>query len=61
MPRSLPLDEQASNIALVQEVKKYPCLYNCKLAEYARRDIVEDAWEKVAAVVRDSGKSFSIH
>jgi hypothetical protein len=43
-------------INLVKAVEKYPCLYNYKLSEYARKDLTEKAWSKVAEEVRSSIK-----
>lgn len=56
MPRALSTGEQSSNIFLVQEVEKYPCLYNYKIKDYTRRDITDAAWEKIATAVHDTGK-----
>jgi len=56
MPRALSTGEQSSNIVLVQEVEKYPCLYNYKIKDYTRRDITDAAWEKIATAVHDTGK-----
>lgn len=48
MSRSdIKLSEQALNLKFVQEVEKYPCLYNCTLTAYSRKDVTEKAWEVV--------------
>jgi hypothetical protein len=38
-------------------VEKYPCLYNYKLPEYARKDLTEKAWSKVAEEVKETGNT----
>lgn len=57
MPRSLSKNEQNLNITFVQEIEKYPCLYNYRLEVYSKRDIVDAAWEKVGKTVGDTGKN----
>ncbi|XP_031327884.1 uncharacterized protein LOC116171864 isoform X2 [Photinus pyralis] len=42
------------NLKLVEAVENFPCLYNYKLAEYARKDITEKAWTEVAKEVNDT-------
>ncbi|KAF0704931.1 Uncharacterized protein FWK35_00031298 [Aphis craccivora] len=37
-----------------EAVEQYPCLYNFKIPEYARRDITEKAWSKVAEEVKET-------
>ncbi|CAK1586399.1 unnamed protein product [Parnassius mnemosyne] len=37
-----------AEITLVQEIQKYPCLYNNNLPEYNRKDLTEEAWAEVA-------------
>jgi len=44
-------------INLVEAVEKYPCLYNYKLPEYARKDLTEKAWSKVAEEVKETGNT----
>jgi hypothetical protein len=41
---------------LINSVRDYPCLYNCKLKEFKDNRIKENAWKKVAAEVESSGK-----
>ncbi|XP_050346560.1 uncharacterized protein LOC126770966 [Nymphalis io] len=41
------MEEQLTNLKLVAEVEKYPCLYNSDLPSYSRKDIIEDAWSKI--------------
>ncbi|CAG5025057.1 unnamed protein product [Parnassius apollo] len=38
----------SAEITLVQEIQKYPCLYNNNLPEYNRKDLTEEAWAEVA-------------
>ncbi|CAH2039828.1 unnamed protein product, partial [Iphiclides podalirius] len=38
----------SAEITLVQEIQKYPCLYNNNLPEYNRKDLTEEAWTEVA-------------
>ena len=40
--------DEKQNILFVQLIEKYPCLYNYKLAEYAKRNESEKAWNLVA-------------
>ncbi|XP_050306021.1 uncharacterized protein LOC126743101 [Anthonomus grandis grandis] len=40
--------KMSNEINLVQEIEKYECLYNYKIAEYSRKDITDKAWERVA-------------
>nr|CAD7460045.1 unnamed protein product [Timema tahoe] len=48
-------DEPSYNIKFVQEVEKYPCVYNYKLPEYSRKDITAHAWQKIAKEMKDTG------
>nr|CAH7760581.1 unnamed protein product [Callosobruchus chinensis] len=43
-------------IKLVQQIEKYELLYNSKLAEHSRKDLVEKSWEEIAYKV---GKTVS--
>jgi len=45
---------------LVEAVEKYPCLYNFKIPEYARRDITDNTWSKVAEEVKETGNNICI-
>ncbi|XP_066993194.2 uncharacterized protein [Anabrus simplex] len=54
MPRGQITEEQRMNIKLVQEVKKYPCLYNHTLDDYSKRNVVEAAWDQVALAMDDT-------
>ncbi|KAL4097696.1 hypothetical protein QTP88_022427 [Uroleucon formosanum] len=47
--------EENLAIQLGEAVELYPCLYNFKIPEYARRDITEKAWSKVAEEVKETG------
>ncbi|XP_068618619.1 uncharacterized protein [Battus philenor] len=38
----------SAEITLVQEIQKFPCLYNNNLPEYNRKDLTEEAWAEVA-------------
>lgn len=49
------INESVLTINLVKAVEKYPCLYNFKIPEYARKDITEKAWSKVAEEVKETG------
>ena len=40
---------------LINSVRDYPCLYNCKLKEFKDNRIKENAWKKVAAELDSSG------
>lgn len=47
--------EQSLNIRLVQEVEKYPCLYDYTLNEYSRKDITEKSWNAIGKELNLSG------
>lgn len=49
-------DSPVHNVKFVQEVEKYPCLYNFKLPEYSKKSVTEAAWESIAKETRDTGK-----
>jgi hypothetical protein len=40
-------NEQKINLKLVEEVEKYPVLYNFTLSGYSRKDETEEAWSEV--------------
>jgi hypothetical protein len=42
----------------VQAVEKYPCLYNYKLSNYSRKDVVDKAWVEVGKEVNEEGIFF---
>ncbi|XP_063629194.1 uncharacterized protein LOC134800639 [Cydia splendana] len=44
------MNEQTLNIKFVQEVEKYPCLYNYTLGDYSRKDATEKAWSEVGKI-----------
>uniref|UniRef100_A0A2A4IX37 MADF domain-containing protein n=1 Tax=Heliothis virescens TaxID=7102 RepID=A0A2A4IX37_HELVI len=46
---------QARNIKLVQEIKKYPFLYNYKDVDYLRRDLTDAAWNEIGRKFKMSG------
>lgn len=50
------MSEQSLNIKFVQEVEKFPCLYNYKLSQYSRKDITEAAWNKIGKEMNMTGK-----
>lgn len=53
--KGLFIDEEF-NIQFVQEVKKYPCLYDNTLKEYSIRSEQDKAWDQVARVYGSTGK-----
>lgn len=52
----MPKEKSDFDIKLVKTVEQHPCLYNCQLPEYSKREFVAAAWEKVAQVMNESGK-----
>lgn len=48
--------EDYYNMRLVNEVKRYPLLYNFHVAEYGKRDACEEAWENIAKVMNETGE-----
>jgi hypothetical protein len=38
---------------LVQVVEKYHCLYNYKLSNYSRKDVVDKAWVELGKEVNE--------
>ena len=53
------MTEQANNVKFVQEVEKYPCLYNYELSQYSRKDIKDSAWDNVGNEMNMSGMFLS--
>ncbi|KAM3961416.1 uncharacterized protein ACR2FA_004529 [Aphomia sociella] len=49
------MTEQLLNLKFVREVEKRPCLYNCTISEYSRRDLTENAWAEVGREVNLTG------
>ncbi|XP_047523549.1 uncharacterized protein LOC125062991 [Pieris napi] len=39
--------EQETNIKFVQEIEKHACLYNYKLPEYMRKNIIDKTWAEI--------------
>jgi len=50
------MGDQKVNIELVQEVEKYPVLYDFTLPGYSRRDETEKAWNEVVIKLKMKGK-----
>lgn len=50
-------EESVLTINLVEAIEKHPCLYNFKIPEYARKNITEKAWSKVAEEVKETGNN----
>lgn len=50
------MNEQKINIKLVDEMEKYPILYNFKLSEYFKKDGTKKARSEVGRSVNMSGK-----
>jgi len=48
--------DQNFNIKFVQQIEKYPELYNYTLKSYSKRNITEKAWSEVATEVKLTGK-----
>lgn len=44
------MNDQTLNIKFVQEVEKYPCLYNYKLSDYSKKDVTDRAWSDVGKI-----------
>ncbi|KAL0870572.1 hypothetical protein ABMA27_005538 [Loxostege sticticalis] len=45
------MDNHGVNVALVRAIKDYPCLYDNNLPAYCRKEITDDAWNKVATQI----------
>lgn len=58
MARWLP--DHAANIKFVQEVEKYPCLYNWFIPEYVRKDLTEQAWSDIGKKFKLTGLFFFV-
>lgn len=52
------MNEQKLNIKLVEEVEKYPILYNFTLPGYSRKDETEKAWNEVGRIVNMTGNYY---
>lgn len=50
------MNEDIFSIKLVQEVEKYPVLYNYKLNDYNNREVVYLAWESIGRKMNDTGE-----
>uniref|UniRef100_A0A2A4IVN5 MADF domain-containing protein n=1 Tax=Heliothis virescens TaxID=7102 RepID=A0A2A4IVN5_HELVI len=46
---------EVRNIKLVQEIKKYPFLYNYKDVDYSRKDLADAAWNEIGRKFKMSG------
>lgn len=46
-------DYPVYNIKLVEEIEKHRCLYNYKLPDYLKRDVIDLARESVAKSLED--------
>lgn len=45
------------NIEFVQEVAKYPCLFDYTREDYSNRSAQDQAWEKISHKLDAQGKS----
>jgi hypothetical protein len=52
--------DQNFNIKFVQQIEKYPELYNYTLKSYSKRNVTEKAWSEVAIEVMLTGKTENI-
>jgi hypothetical protein len=48
------------NIKYVQQIEKYPELYNYTLKSYSKRNITEKAWSEEASEIKLTGKAENI-
>lgn len=48
--------KMAVEIQLINEIEKHELLYNFGLPQYNRKDLVEEAWEEIAASTNMSSK-----
>lgn len=49
------MSDQDTNTKLVGEVEKHQELYNYRLSEYSRKEVMENAWKEVAAKMNMPG------
>lgn len=47
-------DDPAKNIKFVQEIEKYPSIYNYTLQEYSNKEATDNSWQKVAKEMEDT-------
>lgn len=53
------MSDQGLNLKFVGEVEKHEELYNYKLPGYSRKEVIENAWQEVAAKVNISGMTIN--
>ena len=44
---------------LIEEVRKYPCLWNKSKEEYRNQNIRDNAWERISGELKKTGKYIS--
>lgn len=49
-------DDPEFNTKFVSLVEKFPCLYDYTCADYSKRNVVDNSWEKLAHEISESGK-----
>lgn len=49
-------EEHSTNVALINAVRKHPCLYNSNISSYAKKEDVDDAWDAVGVALKKPGK-----
>lgn len=52
--------DQATNLKLVAEIEKRPCLYNYTLTSYSRKDLTEKAWSEIGQKINLPGSYLSL-
>lgn len=50
--------DQEQCVKLIEAVEKHECLYNYKLSDYSRKDVVEKAWAEVAKETSEEGNLY---
>ena len=48
--------DPVNNIKFVQEVEKYPAIYNTTVEEYSSKEATDNAWQEVAIEMEDTSK-----
>lgn len=49
-------DDPDFNIHFVGVIEEHPCIYDHSISDYSNRNVIDNAWEKIAKRVSESGK-----
>lgn len=49
-------DDPDFNIHFVGVIEEHPCIYDHSISDYSNRNVIDNAWEKIAKRVSKPGK-----